>query len=144
MSFQLPYIPYTKFPKKMFVLQGAKTEGYPEIAYACPWWYLSETVWWQNKDKTKFEENGLFEYFENLDNSLHGINFGLYVLMGTKKGQIMNMSAREIYQLTTHPENDYMLQSEHYFASRPVQLENITSHKSNKIIFCTITALLDD
>ena len=142
MSFQLPFIPYTKFPKKMFVLHGAETEGYPELAYACPWWYLSESIWWKNKDTTKFEKNGLFEYFENLNNSLPGLNLGLYVLMGVKKGQILNMSGSTIHQLTTHPENNYMLQSENYFASCPVQLENIVNHRTNKIVFCTITAKL--
>jgi hypothetical protein len=128
----------------MFMLQGAQAQGYPELAYACPWWYLSESTWWQNKNTTKFEENGLFEYFENVDNSLHGFNLGLYVLMGIKKGQILNLSGNEIYQLTSHPENNYMLQSEHYFASCPVQLENIINHKTNKLAFCTITARLDD
>jgi len=33
MSFQLIYIPYTKFP--MFMLQGIESEGYPENAYVC-------------------------------------------------------------------------------------------------------------
>jgi len=52
-------IQYTKLPKNMFMLHGAETEGYPELAYACPWLYSSESTyqknWWLPTTNLRFQ-----------------------------------------------------------------------------------------
>ena len=139
MSFQVPNIPYSKFPKKMFTLCNFENDKYEELAFACPWWFISETNWWKEKIQMKESENGFLEYFQVAQNRLCSINLGLYVLIPIKKCNTLQVFRNNCYYLNTNIDNIYMLQDENYAESNEVRIENVTSHKNNKVIFCTMT-----
>jgi len=126
----------------MFTLCHFENDKCEELAYACPWWFVSETSWWKEKTRIKGSENGFLEYFQVAQNRLSGINLGMYVLIAIKKGDRLQVVRNHCYYLNTNIENIYMLQDENYAESNEVKIENVTNHKNNKVVFCTMTRVV--
>jgi len=127
----------------MFTLCNFENGKYEEIAFACPWWFISETMWWKEKIRISDGENGFLEYFQEAQNRLCGINLGLFVLIPLKKCNTVQVFRNTCYFLNANIDNIYMLQDENYSEINAVRIENVTSHKNNKVVFCTMTRICD-
>jgi len=135
MSFEVPFIPRSKFPKHEFILYETGSDTLiAAVAHACSWKPFTDLAWWKKRQE-KLQTCGFFEYFEKVQHQTSGTMLGLYVLIGVEKNIILKVTPYARYILCNdRPGSDRNANK----AQQIVVIENLTYHRKKNVCFFTL------
>jgi len=139
MSFEVPFVPRSKFPKFEFMLYETESDTLmgAAAAHACSWKVFAGMPWWKKRQE-KYQTCGFFDYFEKVQHRTNGTSLGLYVLLGIGKSDILKIAPFARYILCSDlPETDRNANK----TRQIVVVENLTYHRKNGACFCTLVAV---